>query len=113
MSLQSVSAAHAVFCATHSFVYAPDMVLVQSVQNAYAPLLLDELDDELAIPLLLEDDPLPPPPPSPLDELELLDAPDELLELLVPFVVLVPVSSVHPPKTRSAHEVTKTPTAQS
>jgi hypothetical protein len=77
------------------------------------PLPLDELEDELAMPLLFElldelDD--EPPPPSPLDELELLlAAPDELLE---PFVVLVPVSSVHPPKTISAHEATKAPTTQ-
>jgi hypothetical protein len=79
------------------------------------PLPLEELEDELDIPLLpelldeLDDEP---PPPSPLEELELLllAAPDELLE---PFVVLVPVSSVHPPKTRSAPEVTKTPTRQS
>jgi hypothetical protein len=80
------------------------------------PLELDELDIPLLVELVdvLEDDP-PPDPPAPLDELELLPSPDELLELpelLVPFVVLVPVSSVHP-KTMSAHEATKTPIAQS
>lgn len=105
---QSAFAKHAFVSALHSLVYAPVVLLVQSLQNWYAPLPLEDAD-EVDEPDEPDDDAeeLDDAPDEPDDDDDVLVSPEELEELAVLEVLDEPVSSVQAPNPKSAHEATK------
>jgi hypothetical protein len=104
----AASALHLSHSVLHSFAYAPVVSLVQSLHTVYAPLPLDELDDVIPDEPDDDDDVIPDEPDDDVDvSPELLDELAPLDELDVLLVVPVPVSSLHAPSAKSAHEATK------